>query len=85
MEGWGSAGSLHPSLTNFADVWSMSSYRRPKHAGATIFFTINLANRGSDLLMCGVEALRAAVAQTQAARPCVINARVILRDYMHCI
>ncbi|WP_342071595.1 REP-associated tyrosine transposase [Yoonia algicola] len=63
----------------------MSKYRRPKRAGATVFFTVNLANRASDLLVREIAVLRQAVAQTRAARPFVIDAFVVLPDHMHCV
>ena len=63
----------------------MSNYRRPKHLGATVFFTVNLADRTSGLLVREIEVLRQAVAQTRAARPFRINAWVVLPDHMHCV
>ena len=47
----------------------MSSYRRPRHPGATVFLTVNLADRTSDLLARAVAALRLAVMRTRAKRP----------------
>ena len=63
----------------------MSKYRRPKHPGATVFFTVNLADRTSGLLVREIEVLRQAVAQTRAARPFRIDAWVVLPDHMHCV
>jgi len=63
----------------------MSNYRRPKHPGATVFFTVNLADRTSGLLVREIGALRQAVAQTRAARPFRIDAWVVLPDHMHCV
>lgn len=63
----------------------MSHYRRPRRPGATVFFTVNLADRSSDLLVREVAVLRQAVAQTRAARPFKIDAWVILPDHMHCM
>ena len=63
----------------------MSNYIRPKHPGATVFFTVNLATRGSDLLTREVTALRAAVQATKAERPFTIDAWVVLPDHMHAV
>jgi len=69
----------------WADDGGMSRYRRPRQAGASLFFTINLADRGSGLLVRHVEFLRTAVAQTRAERPFAIDAWVVLPDHMHCV
>jgi putative transposase len=63
----------------------MLNYLRPKVPGATVFFTVALAMRGSDLLVREVEALRHAVRLTRAVRPFRIDAWVILPDHMHCV
>lgn len=63
----------------------MSNYVRPKVPGATVFFTVTLAIRGSDLLVREVDALRHAVRLTREARPFRIDAWVILPDHMHCV
>lgn len=63
----------------------MSSYSRPKITGATVFFTVNLTNRKSDLLLHQIKHLREVVRQTQAERPFHIAAWVVLPDHMHCI
>ena len=63
----------------------MSCYRRPRLPGATVFFTVNLADRASSLLLHEVAALRLAVMQTRAQRPFKVDAWVVLPDHMHCI
>lgn len=63
----------------------MSNYRRPKLPGATVFFTVTLATRGSDLLTREIETLRQSVRQTRAERPFFIDAWVVLPDHMHCV
>jgi len=63
----------------------MPNYRRPRLPGATIFFTVNLADRSSDLLVRRIDLLRAAVRATRAAHPFEIKAWVVLPDHMHCI
>jgi REP element-mobilizing transposase RayT len=63
----------------------MSSYRRPPVTGATVFFTVALAQRGSDLLRGEVALLRQAVRQTKVERPFDIEAWVVLPDHLHAI
>jgi len=63
----------------------MSVYLRPDITGATVFFTVTLANRGSSLLVDHVDLLRAAVRQTLAERPARIDAWVVLPDHMHAV
>ncbi|HQU70450.1 MAG TPA: transposase [Albidovulum sp.] len=62
----------------------MSHYRRPRRPGASVFFTVALADRGSDLLVCEVAALREAVRATRAERWFGIEAWVVLPYHMHC-
>jgi putative transposase len=63
----------------------MPNYRRPKVTGATIFFTVALAERGTDRLTRNVSFLRDAVRATQRERPFGIEAWVVLPDHMHCV
>jgi putative transposase len=63
----------------------MPKYRRPKVAGATVFFTVTLADRGSDLLIREIALLREAVRRTRAERPFGIGAWVVLPDHLHCV
>jgi putative transposase len=63
----------------------MSRYLRPKVAGATVFFTVTLADRGADTLVREVEVLRDAVRATRAERPFTIDAWVVLPDHLHCV
>ena len=63
----------------------MSDYLRPKMPGASVFFTVNLADPASDLLLREIEALRQAVRVTRYERPFDIAAWVVLPDHMHCI
>ena len=58
-------------------------YVRPRVPGATVFFTVCLARRGSDLLVREIDALREAVRTTRAERPFAIDAWVVLLDHMH--
>ncbi len=50
-----------------------------------MFFTVTLADRGSQLLVDQVEALRAAVRVTMAERPFRIDAWVVLPDHLHAV
>lgn len=63
----------------------MSRYLRPKLPGASVFFTVTLAERGSSLLVWHVEALRASVRATRASRPFRIDVWVVLPDHLHAV
>ena len=63
----------------------MPNYRRPKRTGATIFFTVCLADRQSDLLVRRISVLRDVVRRTRAERPFEIAAWVVLPDHLHCV
>jgi putative transposase len=63
----------------------MPDYRRNRVPGGTYFFTVNLANRRSDLLVREIETLRAAIRAVRLAAPFHIDAWVTLPDHMHCI
>ena len=63
----------------------MPSYTRPRLPGATVFFTVYLAQRGASVLTDHADALRLAVARTRAERPFTIDAIVVLPDHLHCI
>ena len=63
----------------------MSRYIRPNVTGATVFFTMALAERGDDLLVREVDRLREAVRQTKQDHLFGIEAWVVLPDHIHCI
>ncbi|WP_338548859.1 REP-associated tyrosine transposase [Roseovarius phycicola] len=63
----------------------MSFYRRLRVSGATVFFTVSLAQRGGWLLVDEVTRLRAAVRQTKTERPFHIDAWVVLPDHLHAV
>lgn len=63
----------------------MSDYRRLRIPGGTYFFTVNLLDRGSDLLIRHIDALRVAVRTTRASRPFHIDAWVVLPEHLHCV
>ena len=62
----------------------MPDYRRNRVPRGTYFFTINLRDRRSDLLVVEIAALRDAVRTELARRPFHIDAWVVLPDHMHC-
>jgi putative transposase len=63
----------------------MPDYRRNRVSGGTYFFTVNLNDRGADLLITEIQTLRTAVRKTRATRPFHIDAWVVLPDHMHCL
>jgi putative transposase len=63
----------------------MTNYRRSDIAGATYFFTVNLADRSQSLLTDHIAALRGAFAYTRERHPFVVDAIVILPEHLHTI
>jgi putative transposase len=63
----------------------MTSYRRNFIAGASFFFTVNLADRRSRLLTADIKLLRAAFRETRARHHFAIDAIVVLPDHLHAI
>jgi putative transposase len=63
----------------------MPNYRRNRIPGATYFFTVNLRDRRSGLLVTQIDALREAVRDVRRQSPFHINAWVVLPDHMHCL
>jgi putative transposase len=63
----------------------MPEYRRNRVPGGTYFFTANLLDRSSDLLVRRIGALRDSVRQVRARTPFHIDAWVVLPDHMHCL
>src|SRR5690606_4304683 len=53
--------------------------------GATYFFTVNLFDRRSDLLVRHINLLRDTVRATKARHPFHIDAWVVLPEHMHCV
>ena len=60
-------------------------YRRAKEAGATYFFTVNLEDRRSGLLVECVDLLRQSFRYTISRHPFIIDAAVIMPDHLHMI
>ncbi len=60
-------------------------YRRANTAGGIYFFTVNLSNRDSTLLVDHVEALRASVRKVRDRHPFEIVSWVTLPDHLHAL
>jgi putative transposase len=63
----------------------MSRYRRVKLEGGLFFFTLTLADRPGDLLICHIERVRSAYAVVQERRPFETVAICILPDHIHAL
>lgn len=63
----------------------MPDYRRNFVAGGCFFFTVNLLDRRSNLLVAHVDVLRDAVREVRLRAPFTIDAWVVLPDHMHCL
>ena len=63
----------------------MTDYRRNRIAGGTYFFTVNLYDRHSRLLVDKIDILRDAVRNARSRRPFHIDAWVVLPEHMHCL
>lgn len=60
-------------------------YRRANIPGATYFFTVNLADRRSGMLVDHVDALRDSLQRVKRAHPFRIDAMVVLPDHLHAL
>jgi putative transposase len=63
----------------------MSRYRRSLVSGGTYFFTVNLADRSSRLLVEHIDRLRAAYQSVWTRRPFRTVAVCVLPDHLHAI
>jgi putative transposase len=63
----------------------MSHYRRVRIKGGTYFFTVNLDNRNSRLLIEHYKLLSASIKKIKKARPFLMPGWVILPDHFHCL
>ena len=63
----------------------MPNYIRYRQPGGCYFFTVNLANRRSQLLIDEIQWLRRCVSKVKQQRPFHIDAWVVLPEHMHCI
>jgi len=61
----------------------MSNYRRLRIPGGCYFFTVNLAERRTDLLVRHIDTLREALREVRRGRPFRIDAFVVLPDHLH--
>jgi putative transposase len=60
----------------------MPDYRRNRVPGGTFFFTVNLLDRRSDLLVTQIHALRDAVRQVRLHAPSASTPRSFFPDHM---
>lgn len=63
----------------------MTNCRRTTVPGATWFFTVNLAERRSRLLVDHIDTLRQSLRYVQARHPFRIDAMVMLPDHLHAV
>ena len=63
----------------------MPNYLRNRVTGGSYFFTVNLRDRHSNLLVTEIDALRNAVRATRTRHPFHIDSWVVLPDHMHCL
>lgn len=63
----------------------MPDYRRNRVMGGTFFFTVNLLERRTKLLVEHIQLLRSVVKTVQKKQPFIIDAWVVLPDHMHCV
>ncbi len=63
----------------------MPNYRRAFVPGGTYFFTVNLLDRTSRLLVEHIASLRDAVRETRQRFPFEIDAMVVLPDHIHAV
>lgn len=63
----------------------MAIYRRLYCHGGCYFFTVNLANRHSQLLIEHIELLKQSIRHVQQKHPFYIDAIVVLPEHLHCV
>ena len=63
----------------------MPNHRRNRIAAGCYFFTVNLLDRRSHLLVTEIDALRDAVREARRTQPFHIDAFVVLPDHLHCM
>jgi REP-associated tyrosine transposase len=63
----------------------MPEYRRNWVPGGTFFFTVNLRDRRSCLLVTQIDILREAIRRVRSRMPFSVEAWVVLPDHMHCL
>ena len=60
-------------------------YRRAHTAGGTYFFSVNLAERNSDILVRYIEDLRVVINAVKHAHPFAMVAMIVLPEHLHAI
>ncbi|HSP01204.1 MAG TPA: transposase, partial [Thioalkalivibrio sp.] len=60
-------------------------YRRSRVAGATYFFTVNLADRHQTWLVDHIDTLRLAFCSVMQGHPFALDAIVVLPDHLHAL
>jgi putative transposase len=60
-------------------------YRRARTPGGTYFFTVNLADRTSDLLVRHIDTLREALRTVKTRHPFSLVAMVVLPEHLHAV
>ncbi|MGE5220460.1 MAG: REP-associated tyrosine transposase [Chloroflexota bacterium] len=63
----------------------MANYRRNAFSGGSYFFTVNLADRRSQLLTHNIAWLRSAFRFVAKQHPFTLDAVVVLPEHLHCI
>ena len=60
-------------------------YRRSDMPGGTYFFTVNLADRKSDVLVRNIDLFREVMGRVKSAHPFAVVAMVVLPEHLHAI
>jgi putative transposase len=60
-------------------------YKRVLLSGQSYFFTVNLADRQSNLLVENIQHLRQVFGEIKRNHPFIIEAMVVLPEHLHCI
>ncbi|MFA5631657.1 MAG: transposase [Porticoccaceae bacterium] len=60
-------------------------YRRARSEGGTYFFTVNLENRDSDLLVRHIDNLRAVIKQVKLRHPFSLIAMSVMPEHLHAV
>jgi len=66
-------------------VPAVANYRRNKVAGGSFFFTVNVADRRSSLLVDKIELIRSAFRAVSQHHPFSLDAIVVLPEHLRCI
>jgi len=83
--GWGAGWcNAEGHCTLRGGAW-MPEYRRNRVAGGCYFFTVNLWDRRSSLLVERIELLRECVWRVRVRRPFHVDAWVVLPEHMHAV